>query len=166
MANKAQAYYAQYLEPNDKNKLAMFQEVMERASAQQTADPKNPNAHYLYAYALGRYAQGISIAKALTQGLAPKLRRALEATLKLAPEHANAHLTLGTFHAEVIDKVGKLLGKAQGADTTTGLQHLAQALELNPDAAFVLTEVANGRVKLCHGRAICRIVAISKLLLV
>ena len=68
------------------------------------------------AYALGRYSPGISVAKALAQGLGSKVKHALETTLKLQPKHADAHIALGAFHAEVIDKVGKLLGRTQGAD--------------------------------------------------
>src|SRR4249920_2295541 len=67
LANKAQAIYANYLEKSEKNKLALFLEVAERAEAQQKSDAKNPNAHYWMAYALGRYSQGISVAKALAQ---------------------------------------------------------------------------------------------------
>ncbi|MFX8297259.1 hypothetical protein ABTL30_19790, partial [Acinetobacter baumannii] len=92
----------------------------ERAEAQQAEEPKNANAYYWQAYALGRYGQGISVAKALAQGLGSKVKTALETTIKLAPKHADAHIALGAFHAEVIDKVGKLLGKTQGADTATG----------------------------------------------
>ena len=40
-ANKAQAIYANYLEKSEKNKLALFLEVAERAEAQQQSDPKN-----------------------------------------------------------------------------------------------------------------------------
>src|ERR1043165_5712807 len=61
VANKAQAIYANYLEKSEKSRLAMFQEVAERAEAQATEDPKNANAHYWMAYALGRYSQGISV---------------------------------------------------------------------------------------------------------
>jgi hypothetical protein len=39
VANKAQAIYATYLEKSEKTKLAMFQEVAERAHAQATDDP-------------------------------------------------------------------------------------------------------------------------------
>ena len=40
-------------------------EIAERAEAQQGEDAKNANAWYWQAYALGRYGQGISVAKAL-----------------------------------------------------------------------------------------------------
>jgi len=148
VANKAQSIYANYLEKSEKNKLALFLEVVERAEAQQKSDPKNPNAYYWMAYALGRYSQGISVAKALTQGLGSKVKNALETTIRLQPKHADAHIALGAFHAEVIDKVGKLLGKTQGADAATGLKMYQQALKLNPGSAIARIEYANGLVML------------------
>ncbi len=148
VANKAQAIYANYLEKSEKTKLAMFLEVAERAEAQQAAEPKNANAFYWQAYALGRYSQGISVTKALAQGLGAKVKSALELSIKLAPKHADAHIALGAFHAEVIDKVGKLLGKTQGADAATGLKMFQQALKLNPGSAIGMVEYAKGLVML------------------
>ena len=147
-ANKAQAIYANYVEKSEKTKLAMFQEVATRAEALQGEEPKNANAYYYQAYALGRYSQGISVAKALTQGLGGKVKSALETTIKLSPKHADAHISLGTFHAEVIDKVGSLLGKTQGADKATGLKMYQQALKLHPQSAIGMVEYANGLVML------------------
>jgi hypothetical protein len=148
VANKAQAIYANYLEKSEKTKLAMFQEVMARAEAQAAAEPKNANAHYWLAYAIGRYSQSISVAKALAQGLGAKVKAALETTIALAPKHADAHIALGAFHAEVIDKVGSLLGKTQGASRATGLAMYQQALRLNPGSAIAMIETANGLVML------------------
>ncbi|MEW6707490.1 MAG: hypothetical protein AB1430_21815 [Pseudomonadota bacterium] len=148
VANKAQAIYANYLEKSEKTKLAMFLEVVERAEAQAAEEPKNANAWYWQAYALGRYSQGISVAKALAQGLGGKVKNALETTIKLAPKHADAHIALGAFHAEVIDKVGRLLGKTQGADAATGLKMYKEALKLNPTSAIAMVEYANGLVML------------------
>ncbi len=147
-ANKAQAIYANYLEKSEKNKLEMFREVTERAKAQAAAEPGNANAHYLMAYALGRYSQGISVAKALAQGLGSQVKAALETAISLQPRHADAHIALGTFHAEVIDKVGRLLGKTQGADAGTGLRLFKKALELNPGSAIARIEYANALVML------------------
>ena len=148
VANKAQAIYANYLEKSERNKLALFLEVAERAEGQQADDARNANAYYWMAYALGRYSQGISVAKALAQGLGSKVKSALETAIKLAPQHADAHIALGSFHAEVIDKVGKLLGRTQGADTATGLQMYKEALRLNPTSAIAMIEYANGLVML------------------
>ena len=148
VANKAQAIYANYLEKSEKTKLAMFMEVAERAEAQIAEDPKNANAHYLMAYALGRYSQGISVAKALAQGLGSKVKTALETAIKLQPKHADAHIALGAFHAEVIDKVGSLLGRTQGASKDAGLSMYKTALKLNPSSAIAMVEYANGLVML------------------
>jgi tetratricopeptide (TPR) repeat protein len=148
IANKAQCIYANYLEKSEKTKLAMFLEAAERAEAQQASEPKNANAYYWQAYAVGRYGQGISVTKALAQGLGGKVKQALETTIKLAPKHADAHIALGSFHAEVIDKVGKLLGRTQGADSATGLKMYKEALRLNPTSAIAMVEYANGLVML------------------
>jgi tetratricopeptide (TPR) repeat protein len=148
VANKAQSIYANYLEKSEATKLALFMEVAERAEAQIAADPKNANAYYFMAYALGRYSQGISIVKALAQGLGSKVKSALETAIKLSPKHADAHIALGAFHAEVIDKVGSLLGRTQGASKDAGLSMFKTALKLNPASAIAMVEYANGLVML------------------
>jgi hypothetical protein len=148
-ANKATAIYANYLEKKEKNKLDLFMEVAQRAEAQAAQDAKNANAWYWQAYALGRYSQGISVAKALAQGLGSKVKDALERTIKLQPRHADAHIALAAFHAEVIDKVGSLIGgMTYGAKRETGLKLYQDALKLNPNSAIALIEYANGIVML------------------
>src|SRR5664279_2816931 len=148
VANKSQAIYATYLENSEKNKLALLHEVAERAEARSHESPKDANAWYCMAYALGRYSQGISIAKALSQGLGAKVKNALETTIKLSPKHADAHTALGAFHAEIIDKVGSLLGRTQGASKDAGLANYKTALKLNPGSAITMIEYANGLVML------------------
>jgi hypothetical protein len=148
-ANKATCTYANYLEPHEKAKLALFMEVAGRAEAQQAVDPTNANAWYWQAYALGRYCQGISVAKALAQGQGSKVRNALEHTLTLSPLHADAHIALAAFHAEAIDKVGALIGgMTHGARKDTGLALYREALKLNPGCAMAMMEYANGLVML------------------
>ena len=149
VANKAACIYANYLESKESTKLDFFTESAERAEAQQADDPKNANAWYWQAYALGRYGQGISVAKALAQGLGPRIKSALEQTIKLQPAHADAHIALGAFHAEVIDKVGSLIGgMTYGAKKDVGLKLFKEALILNPDSAIAMVEYANGMVML------------------
>ncbi len=148
-ANKATAIYANYLEENEKKKLALFEEVAERAEAQQADEPKNANAYYWQAYALGRYSQGISIAKALAQGIGTKVKNSLDTTLKLAPKHADAQIALASYHAEIIDKIGSMIGGlTYGAKKETGLKLYEGALKLLPDSAIARIEYANGLVML------------------
>ncbi|MET0311058.1 MAG: hypothetical protein ABW051_03350 [Burkholderiaceae bacterium] len=149
VANKAACIYANYLEKKEKTKLEMFMEVAERAEAQAQEDPKNANAWYWQAYALGRYSQGISVAKALAQGLGGKVKEALEKAIKLQPRHADAHIALAAFHAEVIDKVGSLIGgMTYGAKKDVGLKLFQEALKINPTSAIAMIEYANGMVML------------------
>ena len=149
VANKAACIYANYLEIKEKTKLDMFMEVATRAEAQQKVDPKNANAFYWQAYALGRYGQGISVAKALAQGLGSKVKQALEQAIKLQPKHADAHIALAAFHAEVIDKVGSLIGgMTYGAKKDVGLSLFKKAIEINPTSAIAMIEYANGMVML------------------
>ena len=149
VANKATSIYATYLEPKEKTKLDLFMQVAERAEAQAAAEPNNANAWYWHAYALGRYSQGISVAKALAQGLGSKVKESLEKSIKLSPQHADARIALGAFHAEVIDKVGSLIGgMTYGAKKDTGLKLFQEALKLNPGSAIAMIEYANAMVML------------------
>jgi tetratricopeptide (TPR) repeat protein len=157
VANKAAAIYANYLEDNEKKKMALFEEVAARAEKQQAAEPKNANAFYWQAYALGRYAQGISIAKALAQGIGGRVKSALETTLQLAPKHADAHIALASYHAEVIDKVGSMIGGlTYGAKKETALKLYEAALKLMPHSAIARIEYANGLVMLEGKKALAK----------
>jgi tetratricopeptide (TPR) repeat protein len=149
VANKATCIYANYLEKKEKTKLDLLLEVAQRAEAQALADAKNPNAWYWQAYALGRYSQGISVARALAQGLGNRVKESLERTISLQPKHADAHIALGAFHAEVIDKVGTLIGgMTHGANKDTGLRLFQDGLKLHPGSAIGMIEYANGLVML------------------
>lgn len=149
VANKAACIYATYLEKKEKERLDLYMEVARRAEAQAAAEPHNVNAHYWRAYALGRYSQGISVAKGLAQGLGSTVKGSLENVIKLEPRHADAHIALGAFHAEVIDKVGSLIGgMTYGAKKDTGLQLFEQALKLNFESAIGMIEYANAMLML------------------
>jgi len=143
-ANKAACVYAEYLETSDTRKAKLLQEAGARAESQQMSEPQNPNAFYLYAFAIGRYSQQISVAKALAQGLGGKVRDALVRAIALQPKHADAHIALGTFHAEVVDKVGALIANVTyGAKREEAYRLFKRALELNPESAIARIEYAN-----------------------
>ena len=149
VANKATSIYANYLEPKEKTRLDLFLQVADRAEAQASEEPDNANAWYWHAYALGRYSQGISVAKALAQGLGGKVKESLEKAIALSPKHADARIALGAFHAEVIDKVGSLIGgMTYGAKKDAGLKLFQEALKLNPGSAIGMIEYANALVML------------------
>jgi hypothetical protein len=57
--------------------------------------------------------------------------------------------TSASFHAEVIDKVGSLIGgMTYGAKKDAGLKLYQEALKLNPTSAIAMIEYANGLVML------------------
>lgn len=148
-AVKAQTVYAHYLEKSDQAKLALFEEAAAWADERRGTAPKDANAHYLYAFALGRYGQGISVAKALAQGFGGKIKDALLTALKLNAKHADAHTAYGSFQAEVINKAGALVaGMTYGAKKDGAIEHFDQAVKLNPESAITRIEYANGLILL------------------
>lgn len=147
VANKAAMIHATYLEDDERRKLELFQAISTRCDELQRAQPKNVNGHYFQAYALGRYSQGISVLKALTDGLGGRIKAALEASLRLDPKHAEAHTALGAYHAEVVDKMGAMVAKlTYGASRELAVKHFETALKLTPDSAIACIEYANALV--------------------
>jgi tetratricopeptide (TPR) repeat protein len=148
-ANKAANIYANYLEPSEQKQIKIFEDVAKRCESLQKEDPTLVNGFYLHAYALGRYSQLVGVAKALTQGIAGKVKASLDTTLKLQPKHADAHTAMGAYHAEIIAKVGSLVGGlTYGASKDKSLEHYQESIRLNPDSAIARIEYANGIVML------------------
>ncbi len=151
VAIKAGGIHATYLVANGKEKTARFEALAKLAETAVAELPDEANSHYRRAFALGRYSQCISIAQALAQGVATKVRAALEATLRLAPKHAEAHTALGLYHAEIVAKVGGMLARlTYGASAKDAEQQFAAALKLTPDAPIAWIEYGNAQL-LLHG---------------
>lgn len=145
VANKATGIHATYLEPGDQTQQERFLAAARRAERAIEALPEDANSHYFHAFNLGRYSQSVSVVKALRQGIGGKIQTSLERALALEPNHAEAHTAMGLYHAEIVDKVGKMIGKmTYGASADTALQHFERALELTPDAPIALMEYGNG----------------------
>ncbi|MBA3774935.1 MAG: hypothetical protein H0X11_00610 [Betaproteobacteria bacterium] len=152
-AIKAQVIHANYLEKVDKDKLALFEEAAELADVRRRQTPTDANAHYLYAYAAGRYSQGISVTKALAQGFGGKIKEALVTALQLDGKHAEAHTAYGAYQAEVINKVGGVVaGMTYGAKKDAALGHFERAIKLFPESAVARIEYANGLILLFDKR--------------
>lgn len=145
VAVKAAGIHAVYLLDDEDAQLERWEQLAAMAEKAAAVLPEDANTHYRYAFALGRYSQGISIAKALTQGLAGKVKIALDKTLKLAPKHAEAHTALGLYHAEIVNKVGAMIGGlTYGAKAATGEELLDKAVKLTPNAPIAHIERGNG----------------------
>lgn len=144
VAVKALGIHATHLVADEAERLSRFEQAAALAEAAVQALPDEANSHYRLAFALGRYSQGLSIAKALKLGIAGKVRSALDRTLALAPKHAEAHTALALYHAEIVAKVGSLLaGLTYGAKASEAERHIQAALKLTPQAPIVHVEHAN-----------------------
>jgi tetratricopeptide (TPR) repeat protein len=147
VACKAMGIHATYLVDDEKTRLSRFEAVAKLAEAAIEAMPKEANAHYFRAFGWGRYSQLISVTKALSQGLAGRVKESLDQTLKLAPKHAEAHLALAVYHAEIVGKVGGMIASlTYGAKASTAEELIAKAQRLAPDSPIVYLE--HGKVLL------------------
>jgi len=151
VAIKAIGIHATYLVDDEAEQLSRFDRAVGMAEAAKTALPGEANSHYRHAFALGRFSQRISIVKALKQGLAGRVRESLDQTLKLDAKHAEAHTALAVYHAEVIGKIGALIGgMTYGAKAAEAEKHIQMALKLTPDSPIAHVERANVLL-LLHG---------------
>jgi tetratricopeptide (TPR) repeat protein len=153
VANKATTVHANYVETDARTRCILYQEAAARAEAAISVLPEWANSHYLYAYALGRYSQEISVLEALAQGFGGKIKAALDRALELEPEHAEAHIAMGTYHAEIVSKVGAILGAlTYGASKDAAIVHYQKAIRLHPKSAIAHVEFADGLL-LLYGRS-------------
>ena len=151
VAVKALGIHATYLVADEAERLRRFEKAADMAEQAVAALPGEFNSHYRRAFALGRYSQGISIGKALTMGLAGKVKAALDATIEMEPKHAEAQTALAVFHAEIINKVGAMLGGlTYGAKASLAESHIKTALKLTPNSPIAHVEHAN-MLLLLHG---------------
>jgi hypothetical protein len=144
-ANKAAAIQASAMAPGAGAALKLLEAASKRGeeAVERLADAAN--SHYMLALVLGRYSQRISIVQALAAGLGGRVHQLLERTLELEPRHADAHIALGLYHAEIVGKLGSLVaGLTYGASQSAALKHFKRALELTPEAAIAHIEYAQG----------------------
>jgi tetratricopeptide (TPR) repeat protein len=144
-AAKAQTVYANYLEKAAAAKLALFEEAAGWADERRGDAPKDANAHYLYAFALGRYSQGISVAKRLRRASAARSRKRSpprKSWSRSTPKRGRRSVRI---QAEVIAKVGGIVaGMTYGAKKDSALECYQKALKLFPESPIAHIEYANG----------------------
>ncbi|MGO1073714.1 hypothetical protein [Lysobacter sp. CA199] len=151
VAVKALGIHATYLVDDQAEQLKRYEQAAKIAETAVAALPDEANSHYRHAFALGRYSQGLSIAKALKAGIAGKVRGALDTTLELEPKHAEAHTAMALYHAEIINKIGGMIGGlTYGAKAADAEKHIKTALKLTPDSPIAHIEHGNVLI-LLHG---------------
>ena len=142
LAAKSLAIHGHYL-ATEEERQGFFERAMRLGEKAVQADSSNAEAYYQSAHALGRYSQTIGAITALRKGYGGKIRDLLEATLARDSLYAEAHLALGGWHADIVDRAGRLVARitygAKRGDATT---HFERAMELLPGSRLAMFEYA------------------------
>ena len=144
LAAESLAIHGYYIAAEDEQP-ELFAHAIRAADEAIRLGPDSPEAHFQSAHAIGREAQTVSVMEALNRGYARRTRQAAEEALRLDPEMAEAHLTLASWHAEIVNKLGRLVaGMTYRATRRDALEYYEKALELAPEEKTVYLEYANG----------------------
>lgn len=144
VAAEALAIQAHYVAPEAERE-RLLQRAMALAEKAVQADPKNPEARFQLAHAVGRYAQHLSPIRAFREGYVGRSRELVEDVLELDPDMILARLQLGSWHADVVAQAGGFVARlTHGAREKKALEHYQRALELAGDDLVVYAEVGRG----------------------
>jgi len=143
LAARAASYYAMYQAEGRREKEAWFQRAREAAERAIAEDPKNPEAYFELARALGRLAQYRGVLESLS--LAQAVRENLERALELRPDYASALVALAVWNLELAKKG---VGWLYGASTKRVLPLFERALELEPQGIIHRYEYARALLRL------------------
>ena len=145
VANKSAAIHSLYARLEATKVMTLLSEAAERGESAVRLLSGEANVHYTLALVLGRYSQRMSILRALAEGMAERVRGHLQRTLELEPSHAEAHIALGLFHAEIVAKLGSIAaGLTYRASAAAAIRHFEQASQLTPQSPIALMEYAHG----------------------
>lgn len=150
LAAEALAIHGHYLAAEE-TKAELLGRAMKFGQEAIRRDSENPAAHLQLAHAMGRYTQAVGTLN-VKREYARQVRAALERALFLEPGLAEAHLSLGAWHAEAIRGGGFMARVLFGASGNDALAHYGAALELAPDAKIVHAEYALGLLLLDRRR--------------
>ena len=152
LAANSLAIHGYYMAAEDEQP-ELFARAIRAADEAIRLDPDNPEGYFQSAHAVGREAQTVGVMEALNRGYARRTREAAEEALRLDSEMAEAHLTLASWHAEIVNKMGGLVARVTyRATRRNALDYYEKALELAPDEIAVYLEYANGLLLLGRNR--------------
>jgi tetratricopeptide (TPR) repeat protein len=140
---RALAIYGHFL-LKDEEAMNVFKQALEFAFLALEKDNFNDNAHVEAAHSLGRYSQYIGIVSALKEGYAEKISFHLDEAIKINPKNVSAHISKGTWHAEIVDKAGFMANILYGATSDQAREHYENALNLDGENIGVIFEVSYG----------------------
>ena len=102
--------YATYLAPKQ-DQADIYMTAANRAREAAKVLPVEVNIEYAHAFNLGRYAETVSIAKAMSSGAGLAFKKSLETCLEINNQHVPSLLAQGALFAQVIDAIGELAAR-------------------------------------------------------
>ena len=143
LAARALAIHGYHFAKDDEQQ-TLFKRATKLGREAVRLDPQNPDAHLQLAHALGRYTQSIDLSEALHKGYPEEVREELEEAIRIKPDMAAAHFSLGSWHAQARHSGGIMAGILYGANVKDAFTHFERALELAPDDKPTLYQYALG----------------------
>lgn len=142
VASRAQLVQAMYLERREAGRHELLREVVERSRQHLQLNKTHPSAHVLLAHGLLRLGLAQHLSAPQWHELSTKIRQSLTDAIRLQPLHAEAHVLLGSHLTDVLDRLGHLMAKVEGADGATVLRLLRHAITLHPPSITARLEMA------------------------
>lgn len=144
LAANALAVYGHYVSADD-DRQPILERARSLADKALALDGTSAEARFQVAHTMGRYAQSIGPTKALRQGFVGGFREAIDAVLELDPDLAKARLSLASWHADIVDGFGRMIGRmTYGATVKAAMENYERTLELAPEEKVVYYEFARG----------------------
>ena len=147
LAARALAIYGYEIAPENE-KQDLFLRAIVHAEKAVELDPNSSEAALEVSHTLGRYAQTVGVAEALTGGFAEKTRAAMDRAIQLDPTNYRAHLSIGSWNAEIVAAAGFMAKMLYGATEEGSLLSYQKALDLSPQSGVVHFEYAVGLMRL------------------
>ena len=141
------ALQAQYVATED-DKPDLVARALTLADEAIRLDPDNADAYLQSARAIGLHAGIIGNLRAVRQGIAGKTHDLVLAALERAPDHADAHLGLAGWHADIVAAGFIARAMFKEANKADAVKHYERALELGGDSKLVRLEYARRLPKL------------------
>ena len=149
VASRALAVHTLHLEDPEKRRVLWKHNLDTLRALDERGELRTLNMNMALVYVAARYAQDIGIFRALRLGSAGEVRERLENVLAESPDHPEAHLGLGGFHAELIGRLGPAMARlSYGARRNLAHEHYQRALELAPESILIHVEYAQGLLTL------------------
>jgi tetratricopeptide (TPR) repeat protein len=127
----ARALSLEALTSSSNAQIALYEQAEHHAGQALEKNARDPDAHFELARATGRLGELRGIAAALVNGVATRVKQSLERSLQLEPDHGEARVALGAWHAQVSAR-GGIAASLLGANQKLAEPLILSGLKLQP----------------------------------